>query len=108
MTSEPIDPKDGGYGVTGCLLTIVSCLAGAGAAIAIEFFTGPAGIAWSSIGPAIVAGVVVAFLASDPLLSALGRFKVPRRVGERIFFGAEALVPGAVVIAVALLSRGAR
>jgi multisubunit Na+/H+ antiporter MnhE subunit len=103
---EPIDPKDGGYGEIGCLLTIASCLVGAGVAIVIQFFTASAGIQWSSIGTGAVAGLIVAFVASDPLLNALGRFKVPRRLGEPIFFIAEAVMPGAVTIAVALLSYG--
>ena len=104
--TEPIDPKDGGYGEIGCLLTIVSCLVGAGVAIVIQFFTASAGIQWSSIGTGAVAGLIVAYFASDPLLEALGRFKVPRRLGEPIFFIWEALVPGAVTTAMALISYG--
>ena len=103
--TEPIDARDGGYGEVGCLLTVMSCLVGAGAAIAIEFFSA-AGIGWRSIGAGAVGGLIVAFFGSDPLINALGRYKVPRPLGERIFFSVEALLPGAVTTAVALISYG--
>jgi hypothetical protein len=103
--TEPIDPKDGGYGEFGCLLTIVSCLVGAAAAIAIQFFTASAGIQWIAIWTGALAGLIVTYFTADPLLEALGRFKVPRRLGEPIFFGVVALLPGGVTIAVALISE---
>ena len=104
--TEPFDPRDGGYGEIGCLLVIVSCLVGAGAAIVIQFFTASAGIQWSSIGTGAVAGFIVSYFTADPLLNALGRFNVPRRLGDRIFFTVEALLPGTVTTAMALISYG--
>jgi hypothetical protein len=80
---------------------MVSCVLSSAGAILIEFL-GPTGIKWLSIVAGFVGGLVVAFVALDPVLNALGRLEVPRRLGEPIFFIVAAVLPGALTVAIAM------
>lgn len=99
--TEPIDPRDGGYGEIGCLLIVPSTVIGAVAAIVLELLS-PTGVEWLSLIAGFAAGWAVPFAVMDPLLEALGRLKVQRRLAEPIFLIVAAVLPGAVTIGVSL------
>ena len=99
--TEPINPRDGGYGEIGCLIDIASLVVGAAASVLLEFLS-PSGVKWFSIVAGIAGGWVVSFVAMDPVLNTLGRLKVQRRFGEPIFFAVAAVLPAAVTVAISL------
>jgi hypothetical protein len=104
--TDTIDPKDGGYGQVGCLLDVISCLLGGAAAVVIEIVGASPGVRWNSIWVGAFAGLVVSFVVMDPLLIALARFKVPRKLGDSIFFIVALVLPGLVTAVTALILAG--
>ncbi len=59
-----------------------------------------------NLGGALAGFLVFMYGVGDPLLNALGRSKVPRRLGEPILYMVAAVLPGAVTVAAALIFAG--